>query len=172
MNSAVALKPFIYVPKKKKGKFIDDIAEYSATSFKNTGIICGCSGKTYRNKYTFQYQHLNTARHKEWLNSYKENKNNEVCKICPKRDNEIKQLKVMVGSIDQENFVLKQSLLTLNKKVEELEKIISELNENKLQYDEHIVDLMNEINNEKQKNKVIENAALIFMNTLGYDCSD
>jgi DNA repair exonuclease SbcCD ATPase subunit len=144
MSTAVALPPITYVPKKHKNMFIDNISDFSATVFKNTGVFCPCSGKTYHNKYTFEYQHTKTNKHCEWLSNYHKTKTLQICRKCESQNEEIKKLKVMVGTVDQENFILKQ-------KIERLERELQELRENAEQYNEFIVE-------EKRKTMVYESA--------------
>jgi hypothetical protein len=152
MNSAVALPPITYVPKKHKNTYIDNMCEYSATVFKNTGVLCPCSGKTYHNKYTFEYQHTKTNKHCEWLGSYHKTKTPQLCRKCESQSDEIKKLKVMVGTVDQENFILKQ-------KIERLERELQEMRENAEQYDEFIGE-------EKRKTLVYETAFQNFITTI------
>lgn len=172
MSRSVALPPFTYLPKKTENGFKDYIGEYSATEFKNTGILCPCSGKTYHNKYTFQHQHLNTEKHKQWLIRYKDKTQTTVCLKCDRSEEQIKSLKVMVGSVDQQNFVLKQTVDAQQKEIEKLKREIYELNENALQFDQHIAIQKEQFSKVTNKCNEIERASIVFMRTLGYDIEE
>ena len=107
-----------------------------------------------------------------WLQKYKEGESNEKCSNCITHQDEIKRLKVMVGSVDQENFVLKQNISSLTEKIEKLEGFINELNENKVQYEDHVTTMMKQLDELERKNNIIEDAGKTFMEALGYDCSE
>lgn len=169
-QNTIALEPFVYKPIVVDNTIKDDISEFSATDFKMTGIKCGCSGKIYRNKYTFHHQHLMTVKHIEWRNSLDIRQTKETaCEHCSSLEQKIKSQKIMIGAVDQRNFVLQQKLEEQNKIIADLTTQIIELKENAAQFDEHLANETLELNDLREKNERIENAAQRFMIELGYD---
>jgi uncharacterized coiled-coil protein SlyX len=75
----------------------------------------------------------------------------------------------MIGAVDQRNFVLQQKLEEQNKIIADLTTQIIELKENAAQFDEHLANETLELNDLREKNERIENAAQRFMIELGYD---
>mgnify|MGYP001454713358 CR=1 FL=1 len=48
----------------------------------------------------------------------------------------------------------------------------NELNENKVQYEDHVTTMMKQLDELERKNNIIEDAGKTFMEALGYDCSE
>ena len=152
-QNSIALEPFVYKPKVVNNSVKDDITEFSATDFKITGIKCGCSGKIYRNKYTFQHQHLRTVKHIEWRHSFDIEQNNEKsCDHCNALEQQIRSQKIMIGVVDQRNFVLQQKVEEQNKSIANLTAQIIELKENASQFDEHLANETRELEELRAKN--------------------
>ena len=163
-QNTIALEPFVYKPIVSNNKVKDDIYEFSATDFKMTGIKCGCSGKIYRNKYTFQHQHLMTIKHIEWRNSFDlESGAEKSCEYCTSLEQQVKAQKIMIGAVDQRNFVLQQKVEELNKTIADLTTEIIGLKENASQFDEHLANETRELNELREKNDRIQKAAQTFM---------
>jgi septal ring factor EnvC (AmiA/AmiB activator) len=170
MDQTIALKPILYTAKKHKEKYIDDVSELSATTFKLTGVVCPCSNKIYRNKYTFQHQHLITVKHINWRSNHSLNDNeNNDCEKCIELSQEIKKQKIIIGQIDQKNFILKKTIEDKDIIIEQLKHEINELKENALQYNEHITKEAKTIETLQKRNEKIENGLLSLISEIGYE---
>jgi predicted nuclease with TOPRIM domain len=139
MEKILARTPLDYYPTDKNNTFVDNVQDISASIFKEIGVICPCSNKTYYNKYTFIHQHCKTKTHQDYLLSLKQ-KYPDILKINEERKKEIKDLRArlvrsenkisqMPGQIqhaeklDEENNELKIELLSLE---EHLKSVISD----------------------------------------------
>ena len=144
MQTTLARTPVSYYPIDKNNTFVDDVQDISATIFKQIGVTCPCSNKTYYNKYTFIHQHSKTNTHKEYLLSLKQ-KYPDILKSNEERKKEIRDLRArlvrsenkisqMMGQIEyveqikEENLELKTELQSLE---EHLNKVTSEFEEYK-----------------------------------------
>ena len=115
-------------------------------------------------------QHLTTVKHIEWRNSLDIRQTKETsCEHCSSLEQKIKSQKIMIGAVDQRNFVLQQKVEEQNKIIADLTTQIIELKENAAQFDEHLANETLELNDLREKNERIENAAQRFMIELGYD---
>ena len=160
-----------YFPQETKDGFRDNIDEYSATLFKNTGVRCSCSGKIYHNKYTFKHQHCKSKTHRKMLESLKEAKPNLI-ENCIERMNEIKSLKIYIGKVDQENFQLKQKMKEMEKQIKKMEEENAELTLCVSQEEEHIKELVNSNKKLEQKNTKVESLTKEMMGLFGYQIED
>jgi hypothetical protein len=84
MEHCISHQPIEYRPHKNKdGSYFDDVIQnYTAITFKNIGVKCPCSEKIYRNKYTFQYEHMLTKEHIDWFKNYNSKDADNSCKTC------------------------------------------------------------------------------------------
>ena len=168
MDRTLARTPMDYYPTYKNERFTDDVSDISASVFKEIGVVCPCSQKTYYNKYTFIHIHCNSNKHIDFLTSLK-NKSADILKTSVERKNEIKTLKVMLGKANQQN-------IRLVAEIEKLKSMEEENNELKIQLaslEEHLRNVIKEYEDFKKKtderNNKIETFSKGILSMFDYD---
>ena len=168
MDKTLARTPMDYYPTYNNERFTDDVSDISASVFKEIGVVCPCSKKTYYNKYTFIHIHCNSNKHIDFLTSLK-NKSADILKTSVERKNEIKTLKVMLGKANQQN-------IRLSTEIEKLKSMEEENNELKIQLaslEEHLRNVIKEYEDFKKKtderNNKIETFSKGILSMFDYD---
>ena len=170
MDKTLARTPMDYYPtyKDNDNRFLDDVSDFSASVFKEIGVVCPCNKKTYYNKYTFIHVHCRSNKHLDFLTSLK-NKSADILKTSVERKNEIKTLKVMLGKSNQQ-------IIRLSTEIQKLKSMEEENNELKIQLaslEEHLRDINKEYEDFKketlERNQKIETFSKSILESFGYD---
>lgn len=176
-NTQLARTPIEYEPTfTEKGKYEDQIKNYTWTDFAERGIKCPCykNSKTiHRNKHSFTFQHCKSKKHIDYLEKLNKDPgvNNSIKK---QKDYEktIKQQKIQIGKEHQNYLLEKRRNETLQSQIKliisEKEEAISQIK----QTSNYIDDVTKE--NDQLKNKIAEyeNITNMLIKLAGYELDD
>jgi hypothetical protein len=168
MEHILARTPLDYYPTDKNDTFVDNVQDISASIFKEIGVICPCSNKTYYNKYTFIHQHCNTKTHKDYLLSLKQ-KYPDILKINEERKKEIRDLRSRL--VRNENKIAQMT--TQIERAENIEEENNELKIELLSLEEHLKSVISEFESYRkinvERNNKTEDFAKSILQSFGYE---
>lgn len=168
MERALARIPLDYYPTDKNNSFVDNVQDISASIFKEIGVVCPCSNKTYYNKYTFIHQHCKTKNHQDYLLSLKQ-KYPDILKINEERKKEIRDLRTRL--VRSENRIAQMTT-----QIEHAQKLEEENNELKIELlslEEHLKSVTSDFESYRkmslERNNKTEDFAKYVLQTFGYE---